>query len=138
MSYIIDTVAGCGDDGIPTTAACLQARVRLGRRDASGMVHQARELRHLTATGAALATGSISTVHTAEIVTAKKRSVVTAKKRSGLGTDEFASYEQEQSSPQPRHCLDGPALSRPRKALRSPAIPPPDWPKSGTTTNLRL
>jgi len=76
----------CGDDGIPTTAAWLRARARVGRRDASGMAHQARELRHLTATGAALATGSISTAHTAEIVKAKKR--------SGMDTDEFASNEQ--------------------------------------------
>jgi hypothetical protein len=50
-------------DGAASTAGWLRAQQRLGRRDASGLVHQARQLRDLPATSAALTTGTISRDH---------------------------------------------------------------------------
>lgn len=57
----------------------------LGRRDASGTVHQARQLRELTATSGALRAGTISRPHATEIVKAKERSC--------LDTEAFRRYE---------------------------------------------
>jgi hypothetical protein len=58
-----DTAGACTDDGAATTAGWLRAQQRLGRRDASGLVHQARRLRYLPATSAALTAGTISRDH---------------------------------------------------------------------------
>ena len=81
-----DTAGACVDDGAATTAAWLRASARLGRRDASGLVHQARELRTLPATTDALQAGVISRAHAVEVVKAKKRSC--------LDADAFSRYEQ--------------------------------------------
>ena len=72
--------------GTPTAASWLRASGRLGRRDASGTVHQARELRDLTATSEALRAGSISRAHAIEIVKAKERSC--------LDAESFRRYEE--------------------------------------------
>ncbi|MBA2774449.1 MAG: DUF222 domain-containing protein [Nocardioidaceae bacterium] len=80
-----DAAAGYGGEGAPSAASWLRASARLGRRDASGLVHQARELRHLPVTARALAAGTITAAHVSEIVKAKKRSCLT--------TDGFGRYE---------------------------------------------
>jgi hypothetical protein len=80
-----DTAGAHTDDGAATTAGWLRAQQRLGRRDASGLVHQARQLRDLPATSAALTTGTISREHAVQIIKAKTS--------TGLDADGFARYE---------------------------------------------
>jgi hypothetical protein len=80
-----DTAGACVDDGAATTAGWLRAQQRLGRRDASGLVHQARRLRDLPRTSAALAAGTISREHATAIVKAKTR--------TALSTEDFDRYE---------------------------------------------
>jgi len=81
-----DTSGAYVEAGTPTAASWLRASGRLGRRDASGTVHQARELRDLTATSEALRAGSISRAHATEIVKAKERSC--------LDAESFRRYEE--------------------------------------------
>jgi uncharacterized protein DUF222 len=66
-----DTAGACVDDGAATTAGWLRAQHRLARRDASGLVHQARQLRDLPATSAALTAGRIGREHATAIIKAK-------------------------------------------------------------------
>jgi hypothetical protein len=80
-----DTAGAHTGDGAATTAGWLRAQQRLGRRDASGLVHQARQLRDLPATSAALTTGTISREHAVQIVKAQVA--------AGLDADGFARYE---------------------------------------------
>jgi hypothetical protein len=74
------------EDGYASAAAWLRGRARLGRRDASALVHQARVLRDLVATSQALRDGQISREHAGQIVKAKQASLLT--------TGEFAAYEE--------------------------------------------
>lgn len=71
-----DTAGAHADKGSPTTAAWLRAVQRLGRRDASALVHQARELRELPMTLDALRSGAISREHAVQIVKGKTSSGV--------------------------------------------------------------
>jgi hypothetical protein len=80
-----DAAGAWVDDGAVTTAGWLRAGHRLGRRDASMLVHQARQLRDLPATSTALAAGTLSRDHAAAIVKAKTA--------SGLDPDQFAEFE---------------------------------------------
>lgn len=66
-----DAAGAFADEGSPTTAAWLRTAHRLGRRDASGLVHLARELRDLPQTFDALRAGVISREHAAQIVKGK-------------------------------------------------------------------
>jgi Domain of unknown function (DUF222) len=66
-----DATGGGVVDGAAPTAGWLRAQHRLGRRDASGLVHQARRLRDLPATSAALTAGRISREHATAIIKAQ-------------------------------------------------------------------
>jgi Domain of unknown function (DUF222) len=80
---VFDAAGAHADDGSPTTASWLRAAQRLARRDASALVHQARELRELPATLDALRSGVISRDHAVQIV----------KGKTTLGVSDFTPYE---------------------------------------------
>jgi hypothetical protein len=80
-----DAAEGHTEDGAASTAGWLRAEQRLGRRDASGLLFQARRLRDLGLTSAALAEGAISREHATAIVRAQAA--------AGLDADGFATYE---------------------------------------------
>jgi hypothetical protein len=73
-----DSSGASVDDGASTAASWLRSMTRLGRRDASGLVHQARQLRDLTATAEALRAGSISSEHARQIAKARATSAMDA------------------------------------------------------------
>ncbi|MDQ3308345.1 MAG: HNH endonuclease [Actinomycetota bacterium] len=81
-----DGVGAYVEAGTSTAASWLRASGRLTRREASGTVHQARELRNLTITARALSAGEISRAHATEIIKAKQRSC--------LDADSFRRYEE--------------------------------------------
>jgi hypothetical protein len=83
---VFDAAGAAVDDGAPTTASWLRAQARFGQREASGLVHRARELRQLRSTRDAALAGAISQAHVSEIVKARLRSC--------LGGDDFGPYEQ--------------------------------------------
>ena len=81
----LDASGGYVVDGSVTAAGWLRAGHRMARRDASALVHQARELRVLEVTAKALADGAISREHVVQIVKAKTA--------SGLDPAAFGTYE---------------------------------------------
>jgi hypothetical protein len=80
-----DAAGGSTGEGAATAAGWLRAEQRLGRRDASGLVFQARQLRDLPVTSAALGAGTISREHATAILKAKVS--------TGLETRDFDPYE---------------------------------------------
>jgi hypothetical protein len=66
-----DAAGAYADEGSATAASWLRNAQRLARRDASALVHLARELRNLPTTFDALQTGAISSEHAVQIVKAK-------------------------------------------------------------------
>lgn len=81
-----DAAGGYVEEGNPTAASWLRAANRLARRDASAMVHFARELRELPVAFDALRSGWISREHAVQVVKAKTT--------SGLEAAEFGRYEK--------------------------------------------
>lgn len=82
----LDAAGAYADEGSPTAAAWLRAAQRLGRRDASLLVHLARELRDLPRTFEAMRLGALSREHAAQIVKAKTT--------LGLDASDFGRYER--------------------------------------------
>ncbi len=81
-----DAAGAYADEGNPTAASWLRAANRLTRRDASAMVHFAREMRELPVTFESLRSGAISREHAVQIVKAKTT--------LGMEAGEFERYEQ--------------------------------------------
>ncbi len=81
-----DAAGAYAEEGNPTAASWLRAANRLSRRDASALVHFARQLRELPLTFDALRAGLISREHAVQV--AKARTT------SALDQAEFAPYEK--------------------------------------------
>lgn len=81
----MDAAGAYADEGAPTAASWLRASQRLGRRDASAMVHLARELCGLPQTFDAFCSGAISREHAVQIVKGKTT--------LGMQPAEFGRYE---------------------------------------------
>ena len=80
-----DAAGAFVEEGNPTAASWLRAVNRVARREASSIVHLARELRELPGTFDALRSGSISREHALQVVKAKTT--------AGLDAAGFARFE---------------------------------------------
>ncbi len=83
----LDAAGTYVDDGAASAASWLRGpAARLGRREASTLVHEFRGLREMQATAAAVGSGTVSRAHASEILKARTR--------SGLGVVDFDPCEK--------------------------------------------